>query len=263
VFSSAHRLFAMSRASRFFRALAALLLPAAFALPAHAFDWTAWWPTAGSGHVVSQVYEVPAFDGLQLATRAEVVLRPGAHRTVTIEADDNLMPHFDVYVVQRSLVVQDKHAFRATRARLVITTPGLVGIATGGETQVHGSGLAARQMRLSASGSSRIALDHLACEALRVEAGEQAQLQLDGAANELSAALAGRSVLAADRLLVRRAQLGGADASQARVSVVERLSATVSDRASVRYYGSPQVFAQPAGLASVQALPAPPSAPAR
>lgn len=228
-------------------ALVLALLPA----PAQAFEWSALWPKAGSGQLVSQTYAPPYFDAVELRTRAAVQLQIADREAVSVNIDDNLVPLIDVYVRQRVLVIEDHRAYQPTQARVLITAPVFVGISAAGTTAVNGHHLVAPRLRISASDRSAIALEGLAAESLAIDGSDRAAVKVAGVANEVALGLAGDAAVDASGLQARRVTINASERAAAVVAAERVLKVNASGSASVRYYGSPVVAAQADAHASV------------
>ncbi len=72
-------------------ALALAAAPSAFAL-------AAWTPVVASGKVASESRPVPAFTGIALSLPGKVEVVQGSPASVTVEADDNLLPEIETVV---------------------------------------------------------------------------------------------------------------------------------------------------------------------
>ena len=59
----------------------------------------------GSGKVISEEREVPAFDQIHLKGSGKVILTRAADRSVRVKTDDNIMPHIRTEVENGKLII--------------------------------------------------------------------------------------------------------------------------------------------------------------
>jgi hypothetical protein len=206
---------------------------------------------------VTQVRQVPAFQGLALSTRATVVVRQGEQSAVVVEAGEQVAPLISTRVEKDSLVVEDLGAYKAP-ARVTITVRSLRSIGMSGPVAVVAEGLELPALSLAMGGTSQLILKAAAVRKLDVALGGSSTLKADGRVDELSVALGGSSALHAAALEARAVSLTAGGSAQAVVWALKSLSAAVAGSANVGYYSETRGSVSSGSSATVMRLGAAP-----
>ncbi len=111
----------------------------------------------GSGRIVRQNRAVGNFRGVELMGFSDAVIQLGAKPSLTIEADDNLLPYFTSNVERGVLRIDTRGSLRTRRTpRIFITVPNLESVTTSGSGDVAVNGVNNQRLTLVTRGSGNI-----------------------------------------------------------------------------------------------------------
>ncbi|MBL0141249.1 MAG: DUF2807 domain-containing protein [Betaproteobacteria bacterium] len=233
--------------------LAALTLgaaPAALAL----FGSTS---ITASGKVVTESRPAKGYTGIGVSVPGTVVLRQGPSESVTLDADDNLMPEIETAVERGSLKIRFKRPLDISgksTIRILVTGPAFDSLAVSGSADVVSEALKARSLEVAIAGSGDVKIARLDVDTLRLSIAGSGDFQAAGRAGELSATIAGSGDIGAGRLECRRVSVSIAGSGDATFWARESLDATIMGSGDVRYHGDPAVTRKIAGSGSLKRL---------
>ncbi len=191
----------------------------------------------GSGHVITETREVSGFDEVVLSGFGKVVVDVTGSESLTIEAEDNVMPLLTSRVVSGRLELgAEQNRFQRlspTRDVLFrITATELVGVAVRGSGDVTVSGLRTDSFSVSISGSGNVAPVGT-CDVLGVE-------------------ISGSGDFDGRDLTARAGSVSVAGSGNAVVHATAELNVSVSGSGNVEYIGSPSLEQSISGSGEVK-----------
>lgn len=181
-----------------------------------------WWGhgISGSGKIIRETRDLGDFDEIDLRDSSDLELTIGSPRSVTVEADDNLMTRIVTSVDGKRLRVESSGSYSTRHSpKLIITVPSLAALAIHGSGDATLDGLAGDRLKLSIDGSGDIRA--------RGTAGTL-DLRINGSGDADLSGLVARSVTVAIN--------GSGDA---RIDAREQLNAVVNGSGDIRYDGNP------------------------
>jgi len=233
--------------------LAAALL--ACGLTACGFDIGSFAGIQGSGNVKSESRDVHDFDRVELAGIGTLTIRQGTTEALTIQAEDNLLPHIGSVVQGGTLTLAPlpNTNLRATKPITYdLTVKQLKGIDVSGAGDATASGLTADQLDLSVSGSGSLDASRITPSVLTVNLSGSGSMNASGQASRQTVRISGSGKYVASDLSSQQAAVDVSGSGSARVNVTESLTATVSGSGEVTYSGSPRVVQNVSGSGSVR-----------
>jgi hypothetical protein len=253
-------------------AISALMVIAAFAAviyapqlgwagsPAWNWVWTADGGVAGSGDMATEKRELDGFADLIVNYPAEVVIMQGASNSLTITADDNLLPQLQTQVSGNTLEIQNSERNGSQRVRpsdtveiaITVTDLSLVQFNSAGTITVNG--LAGDSLEVRLDGAGNIDLNDLELGSLTVKLDGAGNIDATGSVTDLVVELDGLGNLNASDLTAQEARVMVDGLGSATVRVEDRLEVNIDGLGSVNYYGSPQLTQSTDGLGSVKRL---------
>jgi hypothetical protein len=166
---------------------AAFALATLLAFPAAARDRAS---IDGDGKSVTQPRDVGPFERIALETAADVAVRVGGERRVSVTIDGNLQPHLQAAVRDGTLVIRsDANLHPRSGARVEVTVPALRKFALSGSGDVAiegGSG----PLHLAIEGSGDLRWKGEASE-LRMSIEGSGDVRLEGRADSLKVSVEG------------------------------------------------------------------------
>ena len=214
----------------------------------------------GSGVVKTQTRTVEQFDSITIRYPSEVVIKQGSKRSVTIEAEDNLLAQLTTNVEGDTLVFENgedsfsKRVDPTETVKITITVTNLkeVNFSTPGTLLVEG--LKADDFDLKLNGAGDATLTDLKVGSLSVSLSGAGKITADGSADRLKLIISGLGDFEGASLQTLSADIQISGAGTATLRVEEELTAKVSGAGSVNYYGSPEVTQSISGAGSVNQI---------
>ena len=216
---------------------------------------------APSGKVVAETRGAKGFAGIGLAIPGTVVLRQAPAESVTIEADDNLLPEIETVVEGGSLKIRFKRNLRVTgrpTIRILVSGPVFDSLSVSGSGDILAEALEAGALGVSIAGSGDVKIARLEAGTLKISIAGSGDVQVAGRADEMTAKIAGSGDIAAGTLDAKRASVSISGSGDVMLRVRDSLAVSIAGSGDVRYHGDPAVTKKIAGSGSLKRLgPAP------
>jgi hypothetical protein len=188
----------------------------------------------GSGVARTDQRDVEKFEELSLMGGMDAVVTIGDQQSVTIEADDNVLPIIETKVEDGKLIVVPTENYRAkTPVKLTITVPQLKGVAINGSGDVDVNGL---------NGASSFA----------VAINGSGDVTAKGTADAVSVAVRGSGDVKLQDLQAKNGKVAVAGSGDVTVNATDKLDVSVAGSGDVKYMGSPKITKSIAGSGSVR-----------
>jgi hypothetical protein len=213
---------------------------------------------AGSGVVQSETRQVPEFQSISVDYPAEITVRQGSAESITIEAEDNLLPQLATEVRNGTLHFENNE--RDWGARVNPSEPVLVTITvvelngvhfpTAGKLQVEG--LETDSLSVTVSGAGDITLSELTAGDLELGLSGAGNIDAEGVSDRLQVRISGMGNYNGGDLKSQEADIHISGAGSATVWVEQSLDANISGAGSIDYYGNPQISQHISGVGNVR-----------
>ena len=215
---------------------------------------------AGSGVVKNENREVAAFQSISIDYPADVTVRQGKTESVTLEADDNLLPQLGTDVRNGTLHFENTERNWGSRVNptktvsLTITVVDLkeVHFTTAGKMQIEG--LKTDSLAVSVSGAGDVTLTELSANDLNFSLSGAGNINADGSTDSLQLHISGLGNFKGGDLKTQDANVQISGAGSATTWAEQTLNANISGAGSIEYYGDPQVSQQVSGVGDVRKI---------
>ncbi len=190
--------------------------------------------TTGSGTAASESRPVSGFSAVELAGVGTVVVEPGATESVSVEADDNILPMLTSDVAGGTLVLGTEPGSSVsprTPIRYRVTVTDLSGLLVSGSGDITSAGAAGPALSVAISGSGTITAA--------------------GTTDRLSVDITGSGDFAGGSLTARDVDVTVSGSGTALVHASATLHASISGSGDVRYLGEPAVTKDVSGSGEV------------
>ena len=211
----------------------------------------------GSGNVVTETRPVSGFDAIQVDYPARVLISQGTRETLTIQAEDNVLPGLKTEVRGNELRIyykspDGKHVNPTKMVVINISVKQLssLNFSSAGESTVDG--LKSDDLSVSLDGAGNVKLNDITIKNLDVNLSGAGSTTASGTADDLSVNISGFGGFNGKDLKTKTANVNISGAGSATVSVEDKLDTSISGAGSVTYYGSPDVTKNIAGIGSVR-----------
>jgi hypothetical protein len=214
----------------------------------------------GSGHIVSENRQVADFNEVEINYPVELTVKQGQSVSVTVTADDNLLPQLETRVSGGTLIIDNSEGTASKRVsptkpvRIDMTVKDLtrVDFPSAGTARING--LKTTNLNVSISGAGSVWLTDLNASSLEANLSGAGSISATGKADSLTSDISGVGSFHGDNLTSQTAHVTISGAGSATVWVKSSLNADISGTGSIRYYGSPSVNRDVSGLGSVVSL---------
>lgn len=187
----------------------------------------------GSGNPASEQRSVSGFKGIDVSSTFEVVITAQKDFSVTVEADDNILPLIETEVHHGVLNIEcSRRVSPKTPMKVIIAAPDIENIEASGAANVILNSINNGSLRIDSSGASKVLVT-----------GETAKLVVD---------VSGATKVDAEGLVSEDAVIDTSGASQVLVNVTNSLQTDASGASKITYSGSPrELKTKKSGAASV------------
>jgi len=187
----------------------------------------------GSGTVISESREVSGFNEIVLGGTGRVVVEVTGTESLTIEAEDNIMPLLETKVRDGRLRLETKRSISPTvEIVYTITAATLDGLVISGSGVVEAEAIDGTDFRVDISGSGDV----------------DAEGTLSGL---LSISISGSGAFDGESLTAPRGRVDVSGSGNAVVNVTDDLDVSVSGSGDVEYLGLPSIDSEMSGSGAV------------
>jgi hypothetical protein len=190
----------------------------------------------GSGKIVTEPRTVAGFSTVSLSGSGQVVIDQTGTESLTVTADDNLLPYIKAEVRGDTLELGLKDLMTNVRPTddivFKLTVKKLDELSVSGSGKADARGVNQDRVHIKISGSGEVSAQ--------------------GTANDLDLNISGSGGYRGEGMKSQRATVGISGSGHAVIAAGEKLDANVSGSGSVEYVGDPQVTQHISGSGSVQ-----------
>jgi hypothetical protein len=191
---------------------------------------------SGSGKIVTEPRSVSGFSGISLNGTGRLLIERTGTESLTVTADDNLLPEIrtEVHGDRLEIGLKDFATNIRPSANIIykVTVKDLRNLGVSGSGTADAKGLQTGRLKIDISGSGKVSAD--------------------GTADDLEIDISGSGAFRGDALRSKRAEIDISGSGSAVVAVAEKLDVDVSGSGSVSYIGDPQVKKNISGSGSVR-----------
>jgi len=212
----------------------------------------------GNGSVAEETREIGSFSEIEFSGIGEINVTLGEEESLTVSAEDNLLPYLETYTRGDKLVIEVQDGVNITPTETIrfdITVVSLNAISVSGLGDVSLPELEADRFSVSISGAGDVEIASLDAERLTAEMSGLGDLSVNGGtvtSQEINISGAGK--YSAPQLDSSTAEVSVSGVGSATVRASETLDVSISGTGGVDYYGSPQVKSDISGIGDLDHL---------
>jgi len=211
----------------------------------------------GSGKVISQDRQVSGFSRVSLSGIGQMIITQGNTESLTIDAEDNVLPMITTNVVGDTLHIDFKND--NFQVNVIPTKPiiyhlavkTLNGIQLSGAGSVDMSNLTTDNLSVSSSGAGSVHLRTITAQSITSEISGVGGCDLSGKVTSQSINISGSGSYNAPDLESQTATVVISGAGGATVWAKSSLNVTISGAGSVNYYDNPLITRTISGIGSI------------
>lgn len=210
----------------------------------------------GSGNMINQTKEVNGVNQVALNGIGTIVLQQGDQESLTIEAEDNILPHIQSKVDGNRLSISyDTNTPTPTKdVKFYLTVKDMTSISISGAGKIQSIGFSTKNMGISMDGAGDGNLAGLTLEKLSVNISGAGKMVLAGKATEQTVTISGAGNYEAKELATETTTINIDGAGKGTINVSKVLNAIINGAGNLNYLGSPQVNQQINGGGSVKQI---------
>ena len=198
----------------------------------------------GSGNQVSENRPVSGVERVELAIPARLEITQGSAETLTIKADDNVLPYLMTDVRGGKLVIryQPQAEVRPKQLpQITLTVKALKGVQVSSSGSLQVGPITTSDFDLNLSSSGSIDIQELKADAITADLSSSGNIDLQGVANTLNLDVSSSGSFQAGDLKVQKADITLSSSGEVTVWVTDDLRANISSSGNIYYYGNPTV----------------------
>jgi len=202
-------------------AATAVLLIAAFAVPATAGNWFNRNHIEGSGDLETRDFDFDDFKAIELNGGLDIEITVGEKQSVAITLDDNLFDNLEMDVSGGTLLIEWEESCDSHRkSKVVITMPKLE------EIELNGAG--------------DVVVERFRGDAFKFRLRGAGDLTIEGEVDELDISLSGAGDINARKLKAKNVDVTVSGVGTADVTALDSIDARVSGVGDINYWGDPE-----------------------
>jgi hypothetical protein len=219
-------------------------------------NWSGSPTIKGSGNVVSETRQVSQFDRVSVSGSGQLSIIQGDQESLTIEADDNLLPLIKSEVASGQLKIgpENVNLSPTKRIRYQLQLKSLKALHLSGSLEAEAQSIQTDQLLVTISGSGKIRVPRLEASELDVHISGSGDIQLAGKAVRQAVHISGSGNYRAGECESQNAEVHISGSGDATIWAHATLEAHVSGSGDVGYFGSPQVNSHLSGSGRVHSV---------
>jgi hypothetical protein len=213
----------------------------------------------GSGHIITEARSVGAFSRVSASGVSIVNVTQGEPQSLTVEADDNILPLIETEVKGDTLRIGYKSGnwggiSPSKPVTANVTMKQVSELEVSGATRMHAGSIAANDLVIRETGATELDVAALTAQTLQVHISGAGKCDLAGKVGSQAVHGSGAIHYSAGKLDSQSAEVHISGAGSVTVWAEERLDVKASGASHVSYYGSPRVTQEASGVSSINSL---------
>ncbi len=211
----------------------------------------------GSGNVVQENRSVRGFNEVRFGGSGELDIRQGSEESLSVQADDNLLPYITTEVENGKLVIGFQRGVSVSTSspiRFTLMVKELNALELSGSGKTRSGPLRSQDFGVHLSGSGDIRMESLDAATLTAVISGSGNMEIPGKVGTQHIRISGSGRYRAPDLASQSAEVTISGSGDCTLRVADTLSAHISGSGSVGYYGNPSVSKRVSGSGSIRQL---------
>ena len=209
----------------------------------------------GTGRVVQEKREVSGFTEVRLASVGELSLAQGDRESLTIEAEDNILPRIRTDVEGGALVIRTERGVSISptvTVRYTLTVRELSGLELSGSGKIKTGTIRSQDFKVRLPGSGDIRIDGLTADSLTAVISGSGSINVPGKVVRQEVRISGSGDYDATNLQSQSGNVRVSGSGDCTLWIENDLAAAISGSGRVDYYGNPKVTQHISGSGKVR-----------
>lgn len=210
----------------------------------------------GSGNIATEERDVSNFRKVHLSGVGNLIITQGKEESLTIEADDNIIPLIDTDVFGERLTISFKRGYNfipSVNIKFHLTVVDLDEVSLSGAGDINCEDFVTESLELVVSGAGNLNFD-AGAERIEVNLSGAGNINLSGKVDSQSVEISGAGKYNGENLESKKCEITVSGAGSATVNVSEELDVEINGIGNVYYIGNPQITQDISGLGRVKSM---------
>lgn len=210
----------------------------------------------GSGDIETEERDVSGFDEVYLSGVGNLIITQGDEESLTIEADDNIIPLIKTDVFGNRLNISFRRGYNfipTVKIKYYLTVIDLDKISLSGAGDIECEGFSTDKLELEISGAGDIDFN-INAESVETTSAGVGDINLAGKVDSQEIDISGVGKYDAEELESRECSISLSGAGSVTVNASEELDVSISGVGNVYYAGSPHVKKDISGLGRIKSI---------
>ena len=211
----------------------------------------------GSGNVINETPKVSGFNQVALDGIGTLIITQGNTESLTIEAEDNVIPHIKTTVKDNRLQISYDNASTPTPTKPVkfhLTVKNISSIDISGAGKLSADNISTDNLNLFVNGAAEGNLTNVNINTLVLTISGAGKLNAGGNVDTQTITINGAGEFNAPSLLSQSTTITINGAGKATVNATKTLNAIINGAGEVNYFGNPQITQQNNGVGKINHL---------
>jgi hypothetical protein len=211
--------------------------------------------TIGSGNVISEDRAVSGFSKVLIKGSGNLFIGQGDVESLTITAEDNLIPLITTTVSGDTLTISQKQGTSISAAKsreIYLKVKDLVSISASGSVNINCSGLSTKNLNIKTTGSSDVIISNLIATGVDISASGSGNYTLAGKTDNLKIAFSGSSDCSAENLESKECTVKSTGSGNISINVKDNLNVFIGGSGTVSYIGNPTIDSKITGSGKLE-----------
>ena len=211
---------------------------------------------SGSGKIVNESRNASDFNQIDLNGASEIILTQGNNESVTIEAEDNIMPYITTSVSNKKLAINFNNGMPVPTkpVKIFITVKDLNAINIAGAGKVNSDVLKVRDLTIGINGAGEVNLNSLNANSLKTTISGSGKMTAAGSVPNQNIDISGAAEYNAKDLISKKATISINGAGKATINASNALDVLINGGGTVDYIGNPKVTQKITGAGNVNKI---------
>lgn len=203
--------------------------------------------------MITESRQVSGFTEIELRGIGTVTVEVTGTDSLTLHAEDNLMPLLTSEVEEGRLILGTTEPVSPTQEiTYTVTVADLEAVSVSGSGALNASGVEAPTFEIIVSGSGTVSVEDLTAGELVVTMSGSGEVDVNGTADLLGLVASGSGDYLGERMEATTAEVEVSGSGDAVVNVTDQLEAELSGSGSIEYLGNPTVDSSITGSGEIE-----------
>lgn len=208
----------------------------------------------GSGNVISEERDVSGFNKVSVSGSGNLYIEQGDVESLTIEAEDNIIPLIEAKVSGNTLKIGLKTGASISLSKGIkyyLKVKDLESIQGSGSGSIYCEALEADSLSIKTSGSRKVEISDLKTKDIKIDSSGSGNITLSGSTESQDIETSGSTKYFGEELVSKICVIDSSGSGDLVVNVSDSLDINASGSVKITYIGNPSIDQKTSGSASI------------